>query len=97
MKMFVIIRTSYSLMVPFSIISLMTSSSLLVPNSFSSVRLDAPSKPPWVPCLMDVLSVRDLCSKGCICLVLAWCCCLSGTGGEVRGMAEDGGLLLTCW
>lgn len=44
-------QTSVSCSEPFSRMTLMTSSSLWVPNSLSSVPFDAPSIWPWAPCL----------------------------------------------
>jgi hypothetical protein len=45
-------HTSNSCRLPFSRILSTASSSLDVPNSFSSIDLDAPSSRPWAPCLL---------------------------------------------
>lgn len=49
--------TSVSRMSPFSRICLTTSSSLCVPNSFSSWLFEAPSRMPVVPCLFGEMSL----------------------------------------
>ena len=46
-------RTSLVRTKPFSRIFMIHSSSFEVPNSFSSVALDAPSMTPWAPCLQQ--------------------------------------------
>jgi hypothetical protein len=66
-------------------ICLITASSSLVPNSFSIVNFEAPSKLPWAPCLRG-------CQYGMP--LRMWCCGLD-RAGEVRGMGEAEGRL-TC-